>query len=105
VRITGAGASRVDVRTPRLTMSAHGVVATQRGSVAISWTRAASSFTLDITVPANVTATVHVPVPTVDRVRESGRPVDGDPGVVSARAAAGEVLVTIGSGHYSFAAA
>jgi alpha-L-rhamnosidase len=103
VRIIGAGASRLDVNAPRLTMSAHGVVATQRGPVAISWTRAASGFTLDITVPANVTATVHVPVATVDRVRESGRPVDGDPGVVSSRAAAGEVLVTIGSGHYSFA--
>jgi alpha-L-rhamnosidase len=105
VRIAAPGASRLDVRTPRLTMSAQGVVATQRGPVAISWTRAATGLTLDVTVPANATATVHLPVASVDRVRESGRTLDGDPGVVSARAAAGEVAVVIGSGHYSFRAA
>src|SRR5262249_37527916 len=102
VRIAGPGAAAVDVRTPRLTMSAHGIVSTQRGSVTISWARNAAGFTLDLTVPVNVTATVHVPVPSVDRVRESGRPLDGDPGVANARAAGGEVVVTIGSGHYSF---
>jgi alpha-L-rhamnosidase len=105
VRIAAPGAARLDVRPPRLQISAQGVVATQRGPVTISWARTSAGFRLDITVPANVTATVHVPVPAVDRVRESGRSLGGDPGVVSARAATGEVVVTIGSGHYEFRAA
>jgi alpha-L-rhamnosidase len=104
VRVVAPGAAQLDVRTPSLTMSARGVVATQRGPVTISWTRAATGFTLDITVPANVTATVHVPVPTVDRVRESGRALDRDPGVANVRTASGEVVITIGSGQYDFRA-
>src|SRR5262249_44706128 len=105
VRITVPGAARVDVRTPRLTMSARGVVATQRGPVTIAWKRdARRRFSLDVTIPANVTATVHIPASSVDRVRESGRALDGDPGVSNARVEAGGIVATVGSGHYVFTA-
>jgi alpha-L-rhamnosidase len=105
VRVAAPGAAQLDVRTPRLRMSAQGVVATQRGPVAISWKRGSTGFTLDVTVPANVTATVHVPAAGVDRVTESGRALTGDAGVESTRVVGGEVVLTIGSGHYSFGAA
>jgi alpha-L-rhamnosidase len=104
VRIAAPGAAQVDVRTPPLTMSAHGVVATQRGPVAISWTRGAAGFSLTVDIPANMTATVHLPARAAALVRESGRPLDGDPGVVSTHAAGGDVVVTIGSGDYEFRA-
>jgi alpha-L-rhamnosidase len=105
VRVAAPGAARVDVRTPALKMSANGVVATQRGPVTISWTRAAGGrFTIDVTIPANVTATVHLPASGVDRIRESGRSLDGDPGVVSTHAETRGTVVTIGSGHYVFTA-
>jgi alpha-L-rhamnosidase len=105
VRIAAPGAAQLDIRPPRLTMSANGVVATQRGPVTISWTRSAGGrFSLAVTIPANVTASVHIPAASVDQVRESGRALDGDPGVVSAHVAAGDAVVTIGSGHYEFTA-
>lgn len=105
VRIDAPGAATVDVRPPRLTMSVHGVVATQRGPVPISWARTGNGFTLAVTIPANMTATVHIPAASVDRVRESGRALTGDAGVISSRAVTGEVVVTVGSGHYEFRAA
>jgi alpha-L-rhamnosidase len=105
VRIAEPGAAQLDVRPPKLTMSAQGVVSTQRGPVTISWTRAAGGrFSLDVTIPANVTATVHVPASSVDQVREGGRSLDGDPGVSNAHVEAGGIVATIGSGHYVFTA-
>ena len=85
-------------------MSARGVVATQRGSIPISWTRGRGQFSLDVTVPANMTASVSVPATRADAVRENGRALDGAPGVMSVRAGAGTVVIEIGSGHYAFRA-
>src|SRR5262249_29205724 len=81
-----------------------GVVATQRGPVPITWTRDASgSESIDITVPANVTATVQLPALDVHHVNDAGLPVVGDPGVQRATVNQGDVVLTIGSGHYQFA--
>ena len=102
VTIVGPGAAQVEVRTPALTMSAHGVVATQRGPIPISWTRGGGRFELAVTIPANMTADVSVPAARADLVREGGRSLGGDRGVVSTRVVDGAVVVTIGAGHYSF---
>jgi alpha-L-rhamnosidase len=102
VRIVAPGAAQVEIRTPNLTMTARGVVATQRGSIPISWTRRAGHFTLDVTIPANMTAVVNIPAPRRDLVRESARTLGGDPGVAATHDTDGTVVVTIGSGHYNF---
>jgi len=47
-------------------------------------------------------ATVHIAGSGVGAVEESGRSVVGDPGVTHAQGARGEVVVTVGSGHYVF---
>jgi hypothetical protein len=52
---------------------ADGTIATQPGPVPISWRREGIHETIDITVPVNVTATVHID---------------------------GEKPITVGSGHY-----
>ena len=104
VRIAAPGAAQVDVDPPDIDMSAHGVVGTQRGPVTISWARNHAGLTLDLTIPANVTATVHLTAKGVDRVHESGHALTGDAGIVSARQAGDEVVVTLGSGHYEFTA-
>ncbi len=48
-------------------------------------------------------ATVHLSGAAVAGVSESSRPVTGDPGVSNAHVLPGEVVMTVGSGHYSFA--
>jgi alpha-L-rhamnosidase len=102
VSIVAPGAAQVDIRTPNLTMTARGVVATQRGSIPISWTRGTGQFRLTVTIPANMTAAVHIPARRRELVRESGHALSGDPGVVATHTTDGTVVVTIGSGHYEF---
>jgi alpha-L-rhamnosidase len=108
-RVDAPGAAHLQVKVPKTALtSAAGVVATQRGPVAITWTRDASASgheTIDVTIPANVTATVFLSGSGIAAVNEGGRRVDDDPGVTNARAAAGEVVMTVGSGHYVFASA
>jgi len=102
VRISAPGAAQVDIRTPAITMRAEGVAATQRGPIAISWHRDANGrFGLEITIPANVVATVHIPAVAAS-IRDDGRSVRGDPGVTAIAAANGETVITVGSGHYVF---
>jgi alpha-L-rhamnosidase len=61
VRATAPGAATVDVDAPRTSVTrATGTVATQRGPVAITWQRDGSVETIDVTIPVNMTATVHL---------------------------------------------
>jgi alpha-L-rhamnosidase len=104
-RVTTPGGAEITVAAPKSSITkATGVVTTQRGPVPIAWTRtAAGGETIDLTVPANMTATVHLSGTAVADVSESSRPVTGDAGISNARAGQGEVVMTVGSGHYSFA--
>lgn len=104
-RVTAPGGAQITVAIPTTTVTkATGVVTTQRGPVPISWTRTAAGHeTIDVTIPANVTATIHLPGAGVAGVNETGRNVVGDAGVSDAHVVAGEVVMTIGSGHYTFA--
>ncbi|MDQ1521325.1 MAG: alpha-L-rhamnosidase, partial [Actinomycetota bacterium] len=102
VHTTAPGSRRVDVRVPKTALTrASGTVITERGPVAVSWTRAPSGAeTLDVVVPVNATATVHLAAGRVADVSDDGRSVTGAPGVTVARAVGGEVELTLGSGHY-----
>jgi alpha-L-rhamnosidase len=104
VTVAAPGAARVDVRTPALAaMRASGIVSTQRGPIPISWSRGSDGrFSLDLTIPANVVATVHIPTAHPDDIRDDTRALGGDPGIIATRVGRGEVVLTIGSGHYTF---
>jgi alpha-L-rhamnosidase len=104
-RVTAPGAAHIEIAVPKTTLTrAAGIVTTQRGPVSIAWTRdAAGRETIDVTIPTNVSATVHIAGSGVGNVEESGRSVVGDPGVTHARGARGEVVLSVGSGHYVFA--
>ena len=104
VNVTVPGAARIEIRTPAVTpMTMSGVAVTQRGRVPISWSRAAADrFSLDVTIPANVEATIHIPAASVASVSDGHAALDADPGISDARAVGGEVVVTAGSGHYEF---
>jgi alpha-L-rhamnosidase len=104
-RVTAPGGAQIEIAVPDTALTkAAGVVGTQRGSVPIGWTRAGvGNESIDVTIPANVTATVHLPGSSFAGVSESRRSVTDDPGISNARIGSGEVVLTVGSGHYVFA--
>src|SRR4029079_11015992 len=102
VRVVAPGASRVDIATPTITpMRAAGVVVTQRGRIPVAWNREAPGrFSLDVTIPVNVVATIHVPATRIADVSDGHRKLTDDLGVTSVRETGSEVVLTVGAGHY-----
>ncbi len=74
------------------------------GTIASSWKRSGSGFALDVTVPANTTATVWVPAKDTAAVSESGRAANTAPGVKFLRTEDGAAVYEVESGRYSFLA-
>ena len=77
---------------------------TPYGAIISSWKRDGGAFTLDVTIPANTTATVWVPARDAAAVTESGNPVSGAKGVKFLRTESGAAVFEIESGAYSFRA-
>jgi alpha-L-rhamnosidase len=71
-----------------------------RGRISSSWRIEDGLFVLEVLVPPNTAATVHVP--SVEGVSEGGRPVGEADGVELVRAGEGETVVSVGSGRYEF---
>ena len=74
-----------------------------RGRIASAWTLKDGRFTLDITIPASVTATVYVPAADAAGVTESGKPAASAEGVKLLRVEGGEAVFAVQSGKYTFA--
>jgi alpha-L-rhamnosidase len=107
VRVDDAGAARIEVGLPRASLTrASGVVPTQRGPVRLAWNRARGTLSIDLTIPANVSALVHVRTARATDVKEHGhRLVAGSNGLVRVRASHGVVTLELGSGHYELSVA
>jgi alpha-L-rhamnosidase len=75
------------------------------GPIASSWKREGGRFQLDVTIPANATATVYVPATSAEKVTESGQPAAKATGVRFVRMENGAAVYEVLSGAYSFAAA
>jgi alpha-L-rhamnosidase len=75
------------------------------GRIASEWRLDAGRLTMNVTIPPNTTAEIHVPVQDVALVTESGRPARQSPGLTWLRAENGYVVFEAGSGEYAFAAA
>lgn len=75
-----------------------------RGEIASVWTKADGAFTLSVTIPANTTASVVLPIADAGSVTEGGLPLDRTPGVRVDRTEGGKTIVAVGSGRYVFAA-
>lgn len=73
-----------------------------RGRITSEWRREDDQLLYDISVPANVSATVLLPVADPHRVTESGRPLGEALEVALLGLRAGRVAVGIGSGDYRF---
>jgi len=72
------------------------------GLIASSWKQSRSGFALDVTIPANTTATVYVPAKNIDDITESGRPTVNTGGLSFLRMENGCAVFDAGSGEYKF---
>jgi alpha-L-rhamnosidase len=72
------------------------------GMIRSDWQKKDGKLTMEITVPANTTATVHVPAKDADAVRESGEPAANAIGVRFLRVENGAAVYEVGSGCYEF---
>lgn len=75
------------------------------GEIVSDWGLAHDEIRLDVTVPPNTTATVHLPTSDPAHVLEGGEPVSAAPGVTPLAAGPDHAVFEVGSGRYSFLAA
>ena len=73
-----------------------------RGKIESGWKRDGKRFSLNVTVPANATATVYLPAKSAESVKESGRMASGQAGVKFLRSEGDRVLFEVGAGKYDF---
>lgn len=73
-----------------------------RGRISSHWKREGNSLCLDVTVPANTSAEIHLPTANLERILESGQPVARALGVRELHGKDSKTIVGVGSGKYSF---
>ena len=87
-------------------MSASSAVKTSYGEARTSWSRdAAGRLGIDVDVPVNTRAEVHVPIADGQQALESGKPANTQPGVTYKGTTNGDAVYEVGSGSYRFLAA
>jgi alpha-L-rhamnosidase len=72
------------------------------GKIVSDWRLKGDKFTLNVTIPANTTATVYVPAGSTDSVTESGQPATMSKAVQFLRMEQGNAVFAVGSGQYKF---
>jgi alpha-L-rhamnosidase len=72
------------------------------GKISTDWKLEGGTFMLDVTIPANTTATVYVPAKSAETVTEGGQKIADASLVKFLRAGEGCAVFAIGSGHYQF---
>lgn len=74
------------------------------GRIRSEWQREGNRLSMQVSVPVNTTAVIHVPTSDPDSVTESGRPVASSSGIKYLGMEQGKALYEVGSGDYSFEA-
>ncbi len=72
------------------------------GTIRSNWRRENGHLVLEVSIPANATATVFVPANNGAQVTESGEPVERARGVKFVRSETGTAVYEVGSGTCSF---
>ncbi len=73
-----------------------------RGRIASEWRKNNGKFELNIEIPANTTATVHVPSSHAHQLTEGGKPLAEVEGVKLLRTEGEHAVLAVGSGKYRF---
>ncbi len=76
-----------------------------RGPIVSDWKKQDGKFLLNVTVPANTTATVVLPAKAMTDITEGKRPLDQAEGVKFLRLDKGNAYLAVGSGNYEFGVA
>jgi alpha-L-rhamnosidase len=72
------------------------------GLIVSHWQHDGKTFTLDVTIPANTTATIYVPTPSAAAVTENGRMLTKAEGVKFLYMEGAYAALAVESGHYRF---
>ena len=72
------------------------------GRIISNWKRESRKLTMEVTIPANTTATVYVPARAAASVTSSGRPTAETRGLKFLRMEDGAAVYDVGSGNYRF---
>ena len=79
-----------------------------RGPIRSEWKLQDGSFMLNVSIPANTTALVHLPTSDASSIRESGKPIGNNPHVALKEAGSkgnsGIAVLQVASGDYAFEA-
>ena len=73
------------------------------GRIATAWKRAGDRFELEVSIPANTTATVYLPAKDRESVQENGQSLSKSKLVKFDRVEGDRVILTVESGIYHFA--
>jgi alpha-L-rhamnosidase len=73
-----------------------------RGKIVSDWKRNGDRFTLNVTIPANTTATVYMPAKSAESVTEGGKPAAQSSGVKFLRMENNRAVFAVASGKYGF---
>ena len=73
-----------------------------RGRIVSDWKRADGKLSMDVTIPANTTATIFVPTRDAASVTESGKPAAEAASVKLLKTTSGAAVFEVGSGVYHF---
>ncbi len=72
------------------------------GLIVSNWKRTGNNLIMEVTVPANTTATIYVPAMNESSVNESGKPASKAAGVKFLRMENNVAIYSVGSGSYTF---
>jgi alpha-L-rhamnosidase len=73
-----------------------------RGRIETAWKKSGDKLTLNVTIPANTTATVLIPAKSADAITESGKPLAKSPGVKFLRMDGDRAVLEVEAGNYRF---
>ena len=79
-----------------------GEIETPRGKARSAWKNGERAFVWEITVPANTTAAVYIPLQGENEVLESGKPIAQAEGVLSVEKEKDYLVCKVGAGNYAF---
>ncbi|HET7734010.1 MAG TPA: alpha-L-rhamnosidase C-terminal domain-containing protein, partial [Paludibacter sp.] len=83
---------------------AKGSYETVSGTIRVEWKRDNVTFELDLSIPANTSATVYIPAKAAGNVTESGKPAAKSAGIKFLRMEKDRAVYEVGSGEYHFKA-
>ena len=94
-------APKLDPKLTAATVSYHSI----HGLIVSDWRQEQGKFQLNVTIPANTTATVVLPAQAMEDITESHHPLAKAQGVSFLKLQKGKAYLSVGSGQYEFAVA